>query len=103
LFSQDLQSNPDLEIEKQLIMNLLLLNQNDGSRLLNYNKYKFDPRIKKIAKDINFLLKSSRTTPQKVDAIFHMLDQIFLLHFEIPLLKPDNLDEDYHAFQTIHI
>lgn len=101
LFSKDLQSNPGLKIEKQLIMNLLLLNQTDGSRLLNYDKYMFDPRIKIIVEDINTTIKLSIPTRLKVSAIYNILNDNFVHYFSIVLLDINKPDKAYYSFQKI--
>jgi len=97
LFAKELENNE--KVNRTYLTNLIMLNQHDGSRLLNYTKYDLDPRITKIIIELNHILEENTKKRNTVEKVFDVLNTAFKFYLDKPLLLNQSSHLPYYSFQ----
>lgn len=102
-FAQKLQNQEDDPILNTYVKNMLMFQQADGNRLLDYRKYKMEDKIITLIDNVNNLIQSSEDLCNTVLLIYDYFDQFFYDTFKTPLLIDENKMNEFFTFQTVGV
>lgn len=102
-FAQQLQNNVDDPMLDVYMKNILMFQQPDGNRLLDYRKYKMDSAITTLITTVNELIQSSEDLVNMPTSIYGFFDKIFHDTFGTPLLIDDRKKNEFFTFQTVGV
>jgi hypothetical protein len=102
-FAWQLQNNVDDPLLDVYMKNMLMFQQPDGNRLLDYRKYKMDSAIITLITTVNELIQSSEDLLNMPISIYGFFDEIFHDTFGTPLLIDDSNKNEFFTFQTVGV
>lgn len=100
-FAQQLQNDVDEPMLDTYIKNMLMFQQTDGNRLLDYRKYQMEDKIITLIDHTNHLIQSSEDLCDTVLLIYDYFDQLFYDTFKTPLLIDKDKKNEFFTFQTV--
>lgn len=98
LFASDLQNKIGNTQLNSLVKNLLVFANNDGTRLLDENKYLIDARVNAVLEQLNLVLNANEDMSFKITESFNLINQAFLNYFATPVIS--SIDEPFEYFRT---
>lgn len=92
LYTQDIQTKKKQdELFDSHIWHLVVVNGSDATRLMNYKKYLFEPRLLQCILYFDEILNGEQSFSQKINIIFDEANKLFEKHFNRKLI----IDPDY--------